>query len=98
VGEASELTNGTSAAVAREVGGHPDLTDLVIRMDDVSVRRGENGGKTLPHKNIVREIVRLGGWSGRAESFSLPANDPGLGSAILVQATGAGPILAATKQ
>ncbi|MDT7587220.1 MAG: iron complex transport system ATP-binding protein [Pseudonocardiales bacterium] len=41
MGEASELTNGTSAAVAREVGGHPDLTDLVIRMDDVSVRRGE---------------------------------------------------------
>jgi iron complex transport system ATP-binding protein len=23
------------------VGGHPDLTDLVIRMDDVSVRRGD---------------------------------------------------------
>jgi hypothetical protein len=64
----------------------------------VSVRRGENIGKTLPHRNIVREMVRLGGWNGRAESFSLPANDSSLSSAILVQATGAGPILAATRQ
>jgi len=96
----------TISGGSAEIGaapGHGQAADvLLVRYDprtlEVSVRRGENAGKTLPHKNIVREIVRLGGWSGRAESFSLPANDPGLGSAILVQATGAGPILAATKQ
>jgi hypothetical protein len=87
-----------------EIGpAHGQAADvLLVRYDprtlEVPVRRGENAGKTLPHKNIVREIVRLGEWNGRAESFSLPANEPGLGSAILVQATGSGPILAATKQ
>jgi hypothetical protein len=96
----------TISGGSAEIGaapGHGQAADvLLVRYDprtlEVPVRRGENAGRTLPHKNIVREIVRLGGWNGRAESFSLPANDPGLGSAILVQATGAGPILAATKQ
>ena len=54
--------------------------------------------RTLPHKNIVRELVRLGGWNGQAERFSLPTDDSGLGTAILVQTTGAGPILAAAKR
>ena len=65
---------------------------------DVEVRHGENAGKTLPHRNIVREMVRLGGWNGKAERFSLPTDDAGLGAAILVQTTGAGPILAAAKR
>jgi hypothetical protein len=64
---------------------------------EVPVLRGENAGKTLPHKNIVREMVRLGGWDGQAKHFSLPADDFGLGTAILVQTYGAGPILAAAK-
>jgi len=63
----------------------------------VSVLRGENAGRTLPHKNIVRELVRLGGWNGEAERFSLPAGDPALSTAILVQTSGAGPILAAAR-
>jgi hypothetical protein len=66
---------------------------------EVSIRRGENAGKTLPHRNIVREITRLGSWSGNAERFSLPnPAEPDVNTAILVQATGAGPILAAAKQ
>ena len=64
---------------------------------EVPVLRGENAGKTLPHRNIVREMVRLGDWSGRAERFSLPADGSGLGTAVLVQTYGAGPILAAAK-
>jgi hypothetical protein len=65
---------------------------------EVQVRRGENAGKLLPHKNIVRELVRLGGWNGQAERFNLPTDDSGLGAAILVQTTDAGPILAAAKR
>lgn len=65
---------------------------------DVPVLRGENAGKTLPHRNIVRELVRLGGWSGQAERFALPvSSDANLSAAILVQGAGAGPILAAAK-
>ena len=39
---------------------------------DVEVRHGENAGKTLPHKNIVREMVRLGGWNGRPSVSACP--------------------------
>jgi hypothetical protein len=64
----------------------------------VAIRGGENGGKTLPHKNIVRELVRLGGWSGAAETLRLPApRQPGLTDAVLVQLPKGGPILAAAR-
>ena len=41
----------------------------------VPIRRGENGGLTLPHKNVVRSLTRLGDWSGAAKSYPLPAPD-----------------------
>lgn len=80
-----------------------DADVWLVRYDprtiEVPVRRGENAGKTLPHKNIVREFVRLGGWRGQAERFKLPiAADPSLSTAILVQISGAGSILAAAKE
>jgi hypothetical protein len=62
---------------------------------DVPVRRGENGGRTLPHKNVVRLLERLGRWTGGETFFAPPAAEPGLKTAILVQAVGGGPILAA---
>ena len=63
---------------------------------EVAVRRGENAGRTLPHTNVVRQFIRLGRWSGEAERLPLPASEtPGLADAVLVQAAGAGPILAA---
>jgi hypothetical protein len=64
----------------------------------VAIRGGENGGKTLPHKNIVRELVRLGAWNGAAETLRLPpARQPGLSEAVLVQLPKGGAILAAAK-
>jgi hypothetical protein len=69
------------------------------RVIEVAVRRGENAGRTLPHKDVVREMIRLGDWRGRAETFALPAaGEPGLTEAVLVQASGAGPVLAAAKR
>ncbi len=68
------------------------------RVLQVPIKGGENGGRTLPHKDIVRELVRIGGWNGAAEVFQLPApSQPGLVSAILVQLSHGGPILAAMK-
>ena len=68
------------------------------RVVQVAIQRGENGGRTLPHRNVVRELVRLGGWKGQAARFSLPAShDPALRTAVLVQTAGAGPILAAAR-
>jgi len=65
---------------------------------DVAVQRGENAGRTLPHKNVVREMILVGHWSGEAERLALPApSQSGLANAVLVQMSGTGPILAAAK-
>jgi len=56
------------------------------RTRNVPIRAGENGGRTLTHRDIVRELVRLGDWTGKASSLRLPsATEQGLASAILVQ-------------
>ena len=66
-------------------------------VEQIPVKRGENNGKTLPIKNAVRQLVRLGEWSGGAKSFSAPAGPAGLKTAVLLQAGPGGPILAAAK-
>ncbi len=38
----------------------------------VSIERGENRGHTLTYTNVVRRWVKLGTWSGKAASFSVP--------------------------
>lgn len=64
----------------------------------VPVRRGENGGKTLPHRNVVKQLVKLGAWDGEARGYPLPAAAaPGLRTAVLVQDRRGGAILAAVK-
>ena len=75
---------------------------LLVRYDpnieEVPIRRGENGGKTLPHRNVVRQVVRLGAWNGGTATYTLPAPEPsGLKTAILVQAGPGGAILAAAR-
>ena len=65
---------------------------------EVPVARGENGGRTLPHANVVRELTRLGQWRGETVGFALPpARTEGLATAVLVQAPGGGPILGAGR-
>jgi hypothetical protein len=41
----------------------------------VEIRRGENRGHTLEYYNVVRRWVKLGDWSGKVETFSLPVAD-----------------------
>lgn len=41
----------------------------------VDIGRGENHGHTLTYHNVVRRWVKLGDWSGKAESFSVPLNE-----------------------
>ena len=86
------------AATAPPTGADVWLVRYDPRVLMISIQRGENGGKTLPHKNVVRQLTRLGAWSGHAIRYDLPpATDPALKTAILVQAAGAGPILAAAR-
>ena len=63
----------------------------------VPVRAGENAGRTLPHRNVVHDLVKLGAWSGSAAHWARPAAVPGLAEAVLVQRPGGGPILTALR-
>ena len=68
------------------------------RTVQVPIKRGENGGKTLPHRNVVKQLLRLGGWTGGAERLALPpAADPTWRAAILIQSPNGGPIFAAAR-
>ena len=67
------------------------------RTIEVAIRAGENGGRTLPHKNIVKSLVKIGSWTGQAVHFALPKATGGLASAVFLQAGTGGPVLAAAK-
>jgi hypothetical protein len=38
----------------------------------VPITRGENQGKTVTYANVVRALVRVGSWDGRAAEMSVP--------------------------
>ena len=91
---------GTSVAISGTTNRPVDvwLVRYEPRAIAVAVKAGENGGKTLPHRNIVRELVKVGRWSGGNASFTLPAAKlPGLATAAFVQAGTGGPIIAAAR-
>jgi len=67
------------------------------RSIQVAIKAGENGGRTLAHRDIVRHMVKVGRWSGKPARIALPAASGGLRTAILVQAGTGGPIIAAVK-
>ena len=75
-------------------GGEVWLIRYDPREQDVAVRSGDNKGQILPHRNVVREVVRLGGWRGRPAAFRLPpASEEGLNTVVLVQAGHGGRML-----
>jgi hypothetical protein len=51
------------------------------------VARGENGGRQLHEYRIVRSAMALAIWDGAPRRLKLPPIPPGLGAAVLVQAT-----------
>jgi len=105
---ASRLTSGPTIVAANgrvTIGGAPTgppATVWLVRYDprvhNVPVRAGENGGRTLPHQNIVRALDPIGQWTGAAESFTVPASsNPAYRSAVIVQQGRGGPIIAAGR-
>ena len=82
--------------------GAPTQADVwLVRYDprtiNVEIGAGENSGVTIAHRNIVRQLIRLGGWQGIAESFAIPANpEKAWRAAILIQGGDGRAILSAT--
>jgi hypothetical protein len=73
------------------------LVDYDPRTIAVPIRAGENGGRTLGHRNIVKQMTAIGAWTGSSVTFTLPRGQPGLARAILIQSGVGGPIVAARK-
>lgn len=96
-------------AIVRDAGGVTvgagqggPATALVITYDPrvraVPVKAGENGGRTLPHRNIVTGLREAGVWNGKPLHVTVPTpKDPALRSAVLVQKGAGGPLLAAAR-
>jgi hypothetical protein len=97
-----EITfSGTNVSIGNQPnGGNADV--WLVRYDPrvikVAIGAGENSGVVIAHRNIVRDIVRLGAWTGAAKIYPIPTGgDAAWHAAVLVQAKGGGPILSAGK-
>jgi len=67
---------------------------------ETPVHAGENSGRKLANYNVVRTLIPIGEWTGRAADFSvdLDAIDADCdGAAVIVQTAETGPIIAATR-
>ena len=71
-----------------------------VERRETDVRRGENRGRRLTNYNIVRDLARIGGWTGDAVDIDLDPEelmgaDGRYACAVIVQAPGQGPVMAA---
>ena len=88
--------------VSGSVTGSGAASVYLVRYDprivQIPIKAGENGGRTLPHRNVVRELVLLGKFGGGRHAYALPPSKlAGLKTAVLAQSGGVGPILAAAR-
>ncbi|MBV9570357.1 MAG: DUF1223 domain-containing protein [Alphaproteobacteria bacterium] len=64
----------------------------------VNIAGGENGGRTVTYRNVVREIRAVGEWKGQPLSLSVPRAEAGAshqGLAVLLQQGGYGRVIGA---
>jgi len=93
---------GVSVALdALDLAGAPAEIAMALydRRRETRVQRGENGGRTLVHANVVRSFRSLGSWDGTSHRVRLPLPrlEAGQGVAVLVQEADFGPVLGANK-
>ena len=99
----SMTRNGDTLKVSVGSGVHKGAYDVVLVTFDkphvTDVERGENRGQTLKNTNVVRELITLGAWSGKASTYnvSLAGKAGNGGCAVLIQKQGQGPVLAAAE-
>ncbi len=96
----SPIMDGKEIAVVGAENEHGLVT--VVRYDpkhyEVRISHGENGGRTLPHSHVVKDVRQIGNWTGGSQQFELPrTKDDGLKVAVLVQAGLGGRVLGAAR-
>jgi hypothetical protein len=90
-------------AIELPAGDTGKLCDVILVGFDpehmTKVLRGENSGKTLSNYNVVREMQRVGFWSGQPATIELPRLDPAAkrGWAVIVQGERTGPVVGAVR-
>lgn len=91
--------SGTSLAIGKGAPADAQvwLADYDPRRLPVAIGAGENGGRTLVHRDVVRALTPVGRWTGAPARFVLPPLAPGLNRAVLVQVGKGGPIVAAAR-
>ncbi len=90
------------AALPATGGATTDATVWLVlydRSQTISVKAGENGGRSITHANVVREIRRVANWNGRATRLMMPIDaatqrERG-GAVVIVQAGSYGTVLGA---
>ncbi len=106
--------NGTRLRIAAKMTGKKIIVDLpageaeekasvwLLTMDHehvTKVERGENSGRTLTDANVVREVKKLGEWTGKPIQLTADMDDEDdedyAGCAILVQTGEIGPVIGA---
>jgi hypothetical protein len=69
------------------------------REQAVEVKAGDNRGKTVSQRNVVREVVRLGAWRGKATAYRIRTRaEDGLKTVLLVQAMQDGRIVGVAEK
>lgn len=96
----SPIMNGKAIAVVGAENEHGLVT--IVQYDtkhyEVRISHGENGGRTLPHSHVVKDVRQIGNWTGGSQQFELPrSKDDGLKVAVLVQAGLGGRVLGAAR-
>ena len=89
---------GETVAIGAGPGGAAEVWLALYEPNppDIPVKRGENAGRVLKHRNVVRSLVRLGEWRGAALRLPLPPSG-GLRRAVIVQERDGGPVIAAGR-
>jgi hypothetical protein len=71
-------------------GGNGVAGNLLLigfdRRHATAVSRGENGGRTLSHVDVVRSIEEIGQFDGERRAFDVPIRSPGDRVAAILQA------------
>ncbi|KAL6250950.1 hypothetical protein RBB50_001158 [Rhinocladiella similis] len=94
---------GDELRLASELSEADMVYDVLIvtyepQVQTIKVGKGPNKGKKVPHRNVVKDVGKIGEWKGGIEAIPLPDfTRDGFERVALVQGGMGGPVIAAMK-